>query len=88
MATRTPVVVTRKGGIPLAVKDGYNGLFVRPRNPREIAQQVNLLLNNPALSKKIGENARKTIREKFMWSKIGLRFERMYKEFALKTSIH
>lgn len=86
MATRTPVVVTRKGGIPLAVKDGYNGFFVRPRNPREIAEKVNLLLGDPALSKKIGDNARKTIREKFMWSKIGLRFERMYKEFALKKS--
>ncbi len=31
MATKTPVVVTRKGGIPLAVTDEVNGLFINAR---------------------------------------------------------
>lgn len=84
MATKTPVVVTRKGGIPLAVKDGVNGLFVRPRNSTEIASKVNTLLQNDTLSKKMGERARQTILERFTWEKIAVRFEKMYEEFRRK----
>lgn len=81
MAAKTPVVVTRKGGIPLAVKDGVNGFFVRPRNVKEIAEKVNILLSNEQLRKKIGERARQTIVERFTWEEIAVRFERMYYEF-------
>lgn len=84
MATKTAVVVTRKGGIPLAVKDGVNGFFVRPKNPKEIALKVNTLLQNDILRRKIGERARLTILERFTWDKIGVRFERMYEEFRKK----
>lgn len=84
MAAKTPVVVTRKGGIPLAVKDGINGLFVRSKNAKEIALKVNTLLHSDTLRKKIGEKARQTILERFTWEKIGLRFERMYEEFKKK----
>lgn len=81
MATKTPVVVTRKGGIPLAVKDGVNGFFIRPRNSKEIVDKVSLLLENESLRKKIGERARQTILERFTWEKIAHRYERMYSEF-------
>ena len=84
MATKTPVVVTRKGGIPLMVKDGHNGFFVRPRNPKEIAEKVNLLLSNESLRKKMGEKARQTVLERFTWAKIAERFESMYMEFKKK----
>lgn len=82
MATKTPVVVTRKGGIPLAVKDGVNGFFIRPRNSKEIVDKVSLLLKNESLRKKIGERARQTILERFTWEKIAHRYERMYSEFG------
>lgn len=82
MACMTPVVVTRKGGIPLAVKDGVNGYFVRPRNATEIAEQVNLLLSNDEKRKKMGENARRIAEEKFSWQAIAHRFILMYMRFA------
>ncbi|MFH0749818.1 MAG: glycosyltransferase family 4 protein, partial [Candidatus Gottesmanbacteria bacterium] len=47
MSCNTPVVVTRKGGIPLAVKEGVNGLFIRARNSSDIVEKVNYLLDNP-----------------------------------------
>lgn len=78
MAAGLPVVVTRKGGIPLAVKDKYNGFFVHPRNPQDIAEKVNRLLANPMLRRKIGERARITVQEKFTWTKIAERFHRIY----------
>lgn len=84
MATKTPVVVTRKGGIPLAVKDGVNGYFVRPRNAKEIAEKVNILLVNNELRRKMGERARQTIVDRFTWAEIAKRFESMYQEFRKK----
>lgn len=86
MACQTPVVVTRKGGIPLAVKDGYNGFFVRPRNSSEIVQKVNKLLDNEQLLYKMGQNARKSVEQKFSWEKIAARFERMYNKYKKKPS--
>lgn len=80
MAARTPVVATRKGGIPLAVKDNVNGILVRARSSKQIAEAVNKLLENDNLRKKLGENARKMVEEKFTWNKIAKKWEAIYKE--------
>lgn len=84
MACSTPVVVTRKGGIPLAVKEGYNGLFVRPRNATEIVAAVNKLLDDAPLRMKMGQNARKSVEQKFSWETIGHKFELLYTRYAKK----
>ncbi len=82
MASKTPVVVTRKGGIPLAVKDGVNGYFVRPRNASEICEKVNLLLSNEEKRIKMAENARRIVERKFSWEAIAHRLILMYMRFA------
>jgi len=82
MAAKTPVVATRKGGIPLLVKQAVNGFFVRPRNSKQIAGACNKLLENDELRKKMGEAARKTIEDKFAWKKIALKFHRLYKKIG------
>ncbi|MFH1401976.1 MAG: glycosyltransferase family 4 protein [Parcubacteria group bacterium] len=79
MAAKTPVIATRKGGIPLVVKDNYNGFLIRPRNSQEIAEKCNLLLENHELRKKIGEAARKTVEKKFTWEGIANKYIRIYK---------
>lgn len=78
MAAQTPPVVTRKGGIVMAIKDGVNGIFVRPRNSNEIAKAVNYLFANEALCRKMGAAARRTVEEKFTWTKIVQKFDRIY----------
>lgn len=80
MAAKTPVIATRKGGIPLLVKHNYNGLFVKPRNSQKIAEACNRLLKNDALKQKMGENARKTVEQQFTWKKITKKFDRLYKK--------
>ncbi len=87
MAAKTPVVVTRKGGIPLAVKEGENGFFIRPKNSKEITEKVNILLADSNLRAKMGERARRTIVERFTWDKIALGFEKMYQEFRRKEQL-
>jgi glycosyltransferase involved in cell wall biosynthesis len=85
MASKTPVIATRKGGIPMLVKHGYNGLFVKVRNSREIASACNKLLEDDELRRKLGENARKTVEEKFTWKQIAQKFNRLYKKLANKN---
>lgn len=79
MICRTPVVVTRKGGVTLSVKDGYNGFFIRPRNSRDLAEKVNRLLKSKRLRRKMGDNARQIVIAKFDWSKIIKKFIMIYK---------
>jgi len=80
MASKTPVVVTRRGGVTMAVKDGVTGLFVRSRNSTEIAQAVNKLFDNDALRAKMGERGRRIVEERFTWTKIAARFDKLYRD--------
>ena len=81
MAAKTPVIATRKGGIPLAIKNGVNGFLIRPRNSAQITEAVNKLLENDGLRKKMGENARKIVEKKFVWHIIAEKYKRIYKNF-------
>lgn len=67
MACGTPVVASRKGGIPIVVKDGHNGYLVRAKSAKVLANAINLIINNPELEKRFGENSKKIIEEKFNW---------------------
>lgn len=82
MACETPVVVTRKGGIPLAVKDGKNGLFIKSRNANDIAEKVNFLLANEDKRLKMAKEARRIAVEKFSWNIIAQKFIDKYEKFA------
>lgn len=82
MAAKTPVIATRKGGIPLLVKQNVNGLFVRSRNSQKIAIACNKLIENDKLRKKMGEAARQTVEEKFTWKRTALKFHRLYRKMV------
>lgn len=60
MALGMAVVSTNVGGIPFLITHRENGILVSPDNTDEFAEAVTELCNNPELSKKISENARKT----------------------------
>lgn len=87
MVNKTPVVVSRKGGVTTLVKDGYNGFLVRPRSPKLIVEKVNLLLQDEKLAKRMGERAYKTVTEKFSWDKIATKFYNLYDKCLQKPVI-
>jgi len=82
MAAKTPIVTTRKGGIPSLIKSGYNGLFVRPRNSDQIAKACNRILEKDELREKMGEHAREIVEKKFTWDRTAKSFNRLYKKIA------
>ena len=68
MSLGKPVISTSKGAEGINVKDGQNILI---RNSRqEFVLAILQLLDNTALAKRIGENARKLVKKEYMWRQI------------------
>lgn len=86
MAAGTPVVATMRGGVLSLIQDRVNGFLVKPRNSKEIANVVNMLLEDDKLRKKMSDAAYKTVKEHFTWEKIAGQFEDIYKQFKYSTS--
>lgn len=59
-----PVLARPVGGIPLQIKDGYNGILCH--NVPGFSQWVRRLLLNKKYAKKIGMNAREYVRSNFL----------------------
>ncbi len=64
MSMGKPVVVTHAGGNPELVTDFKTGRLIE-RNASAVAEGLLSLLNEPALCKKMGENAQQEARERF-----------------------
>ncbi len=65
MAAAKPVVATHVSSIPEIVEDGKTGILIDVHQPRQLAQAILSLLNDSARSKKLGENGRKRVLERF-----------------------
>lgn len=77
-AARLCVVATRAGGIREVVEDGYTGILVEPRNPRQLAIAVEKLLDNEQLRAEMAENAFARVKKYYGWEKIATAFESLY----------
>ena len=64
MSAGVPVVASNVGGLPEIIRHGENGLLV-DNAPESIAAAVRQLLDNPAFARRIGDAARRTVRENF-----------------------
>lgn len=63
MAHGVPVVSTSVGGIPYALKSGYDAILVRPKKPEAIVEGISKLVNDIDLYNKIGINATQTVKK-------------------------
>ena len=59
MSLKIPVICTAVGGMKEVVKDGINGLLVKPHDPYNILEAVLRIRNDPAFSRRLAENAKK-----------------------------
>jgi len=79
MAMGKPIVATPVAGIPEAIRNGENGILVSPE-PTEIAEQIDYLLENPNAARRLGENAKRTIDERFTWQKSTAKFLALFSD--------
>lgn len=69
MASGLAVVAARSGGPLDLVVHGENGLFFAPEDPHDFANQVNLLLTQPTLGQRIGQQARAVVLQR-SWAQV------------------
>ena len=60
-ATRTPVIASHTGGIPMGVLDGESGFLFEPQSPPAIVEKIKRFLENPPLFVKMGNAARRYV---------------------------
>jgi len=78
LASATPVVATRVGGLPQAITDGETGILVAERDASGLAQALHLLLSDPIRRAAIGRTARAEVEGRFGWSRVAERLEAAY----------
>lgn len=79
MACGVPIVASKIGGIPDAVKEGENGLLVQARDSELLADAIIYLLENEDVREKMGNNGRKKV-EWYSWDKIAEETEKVYEK--------
>ncbi|GLI18569.1 glycosyl transferase group 1 [Tepidanaerobacter syntrophicus] len=80
MALGKPVVATITGGIPEVIKDGTNGLLVQPGNDVYLAESIVKILSDKDLARRLGDEAKKTVVEKFSSKTMIEKTEKVYQE--------
>ncbi|KKR50750.1 MAG: hypothetical protein UT88_C0044G0001, partial [Candidatus Woesebacteria bacterium GW2011_GWD2_40_19] len=80
MAAKLPLVTTSVGAEGLGAADGRE-VIIRDTS-KEIADATLRILGNEKLAKKIAENARKLVEQKFSWYKMGEYLDKIYEKTA------
>jgi starch synthase len=78
MACETAVVASAVGGILEVVEDGKTGILVPPGRPDELASALRRLLEDPDQARAMGEAGRRRVEERFSWTSVAERTERVY----------
>ncbi len=78
LASGTPVVAARAGGLPQAIEDGRTGRLVPERDADALAVAIRALLDHPDDARRLGAAARADVIDRFGWGQAAARFEAAY----------
>ena len=65
MALGKPVIASSGGGTNEIVEDSKTGFLISPLNAKELAEKIEIFLNDPLLGSKFGQAGQERIRTKF-----------------------
>ena len=74
MAMKKPIIGTKVGGIPEMIYDKETGFLVDEGDYQSWIKNIKLLIEDKELARKLGEDARKLLLEKFNWDTIAKKF--------------
>lgn len=80
MACGLPCIGTNVGGTKEVIEEMKTGLLVEAGNSEQLAEGIKLLLTDDKLRRKLGDNARRKIIEKYSWEKVTDQIENLYRE--------
>jgi glycosyltransferase involved in cell wall biosynthesis len=84
MTAGKPVIVSKRAGASEIIENNINGIVVNHANPKEIAEQLERLINEPELCKKLGKNAYKYVRNNLSWETYAKNMEKVFEETLAK----
>ncbi|MGB8881894.1 MAG: glycosyltransferase family 4 protein, partial [Solirubrobacteraceae bacterium] len=82
MASATPVLASRIGGLPEVVIDGATGVLVEPGDVAALGESLRELLTAPGLARSLGEAGREHVSERFTWSACAARCLAAYADLS------
>jgi glycosyltransferase involved in cell wall biosynthesis len=86
MSCKLPIVATNVAGNVELIKHNENGFLVPSKDSSALSKAILKLLDEPETREKFGENARRTIEEKFTWDAISDRILHCYESILQKRS--
>ena len=78
MASSCPIVATAVGGNSMAIKHGYNGSLIEPRNPDKLAEEIIRVLSDKNIMNKYARNGYDTFAKDFSAEIMTREYERLY----------
>ena len=82
MAAGVPVICTDVGGNRELVKDGLNGIVVRPGDPERLANAIIMLINDPTLRLRMGKESLRLARSLFNLGKTVRAYQDLYQNYV------
>ncbi len=83
-AAKVPLVATAVGGVTELVQSGRTGLLVPPRDPGALADAIEQVLTDPALSARLAEEAARDL-EQFEIATVAARFADLYEHLIAEA---
>lgn len=80
MASGTPVIASRLGGLPEIVEDGVTGYLVPPGDVSTLHERLVQVLADPAAAARLGSNAREAVVAELTWDRCADRCLAAYRE--------
>jgi phosphatidylinositol alpha-1,6-mannosyltransferase len=80
-ASALPVIASRSGGIPEAVRDGETGVLVDPDNPAAVAAAAIRLLGDETLRRRMGAAGRSAVERHYNWDRVAADLMAIDREF-------
>ena len=68
-ACEKPVIVSNVGGLPEVVKNEKTGFIIEKENPSELANILEILINNEKMRREFGKNGREMVLREYDWEK-------------------
>lgn len=85
LACECAAIISDYPGARDIIHDGVTGLLVAERSSAEIAAKILELLEDAELRRKLGENGRKLVQEKYDWEVISREFAKQFQQLRKKA---
>jgi glycosyltransferase involved in cell wall biosynthesis len=87
LASGTPVVATRVGGVPDVVRDGEDGFLFEPGDVEGAAARLALLASDPALGERFGAVGRGRVIERYSVGRLVDDVDRLYRSLLASKGL-